>query len=100
METPYEREMREHFEFGRRYGTPSFGRPSHIYDYAPESHRMDPYDMHYDPYEPFERFRSEQRPHWTDDDEGFTMDFARQPRDIFRPKPAADSKRKSKGASG
>jgi hypothetical protein len=51
--------MREHFEFGHRYGTPSFGRPSHIYDYAPESHRRDPYDMHYDPYEPFERFRSE-----------------------------------------
>lgn len=89
METPYEREAREHFEFGLRYGSQPYlvGRPAHPYDFAPESHRRDPYDIHYDPYEPFERLRAESRPHWTDDDEKFTMDFARQPRDIFRPKP-------------
>jgi len=72
MESPEEREAREHFEFGQRWG-----RPAHIYDYAPMSHRRDPLDIHYDPYEPFERLRAERRPHWTDDDEGFTMDFAR-----------------------
>ena len=74
-ESPQERDIREHYEHclqKRRTIEP----PSHYYDYAPYSHRIDPYDMHYDPWLPFERLRSESRPHWTDDDEGYTMDFA------------------------
>lgn len=69
-----------------------------MYDYAPESHRRDPFDIHYDPYEPFERLRSEKRPHWTDDDEGFTMDFALQPRSIYRPEREGSSKKKRKSS--
>ena len=82
-ETEEEREAREHFEFGARYGI----QAPH---YAPESHRRDPWDEHYDPYSPYYDHHSEIRPHWTDDDEGYTMDFARQHRDVFT------TKRKSK----
>jgi hypothetical protein len=78
-ESPEEKEAREHFEFGQRWGA---GAPAPFY--APESHRRDPFDAHFDPYLPMEEMRSETRPHWTDDDEGFSLDFAMQPRDIYR----------------
>ncbi len=42
--------------------------------------------MHYDPYLPMEQMRSEKRPHWTDDDEGYSLDFKRQPRDVYMPR--------------
>ena len=44
-ETEHDREAREHFEFGARWGA-----QAHAPYYAPESHRRDPWDMHYDPY--------------------------------------------------
>lgn len=88
-ETEEEKERREHFEFGAKWGvqTPK--------SWAPRSHRRDPYDVHYDPYEYYEEARSEQRPHWTDDDEKFELDFNRKaPREIYR------SKKKSKKSTG
>ena len=48
------------------------------------SHKRDPWDMHYDPYLVYEEMHKESRPHWTDDDEGFTMDFMMQPRKVYR----------------
>ena len=77
-ETDEQKEMREHFEFGARWGIPA---PY----YGPESHRRDPWDYHYDPWSIYEDRRSEQRPHWSDDDESFGMDFKMQPRHIFDP---------------
>ena len=78
-ETAEEKEAREHFEFGARYGKidPAFYSP------APQSHRYDPYDMHYDPYEMFHK--PEARPHWTDDDEKYSVDFAHMRRDPYMP---------------
>lgn len=79
-ETEEEKEKREHFEFGQKWGisAPHF---------APQSHRTDPYDMHYDPYAYYEQMRSEKRPHYTDDDERYELDFNRRtPREIYKPK--------------
>ena len=86
-ETDEEKEAREHFEFGQRWGATS---PY----YAPKSHRQDPFDAHYDPYIPLEHMRSEKRPHWTDDDEGFSLDFGRQPRDVYVPRKYDEMERK------
>ena len=68
-ETELEREAREHYEFGEQWGAPAPYYP------IPESHKRDPWDMHFDPYLVYEEAHSEKRPHWTDDDEGFSMDL-------------------------
>ena len=77
-ETPEEQERREHFAFGDRYGIPA--------PYAaPESHRRDPWDYHFDPWSIYEDRRAEVRPHWTDDDEGYSMDFKGEGRSVYMP---------------
>ena len=83
-ETEEEREAREHYEFGARWGVP-------LPYYAPDSYQRAHYDVDYDPYTMYEKAHSESRPHWTDDDEGYTLDFKGQPREIYRPK---DKRRK------
>lgn len=82
-ETEEEREAREHYEFGARYGT-----RSHDYDYLPESARREPHGVHYDTDLPKE---AKKRPVSTDDDdkrddEKFSMDLNFQTKDIYQQK--------------
>ena len=91
-ETEDEREAREHFEFGRRWGATN----PYAYYPIPESHLRDPFDPHFDPYAVYERYHREGRPHWTDDDEGFSMDFMGQPRKIYKTKKKTSSEPSSK----
>lgn len=76
-ETEEEKEMREHYEFGDRWGIPT---PY----YTPAYHSRDPWPYRYDPWSIYER-RSESMPHWTDDDDEYGMDFLGQPRTVWRP---------------
>ena len=75
-ETAEEREAREHFEFGARYGKID---PTH---YAPVPQPYYPY-MRYDPYAIYHR--PEAGAHWTDDDEKYSVDFAHQYRQPYVP---------------
>lgn len=55
-ESPEERQIREHFEFGTPFHPTRAEDPAEkahhdldIPEYAPFTHRRDPLDMHYDP---------------------------------------------------
>ena len=80
--------MREHYEFGDRWGIPT---PY----YTPAYHSRDPWPYRYDPWSIYER-RSESMPHWTDDDDEYGMDFLGQPRTVWRPNKKSKKKQKSK----